>query len=188
MTTWYPSGNPQLEISLRNGKSNGFSREFDDRKYGVREAACFKDGVLHGFSYRMDELGRVFLSTFYNEGKAVQQNQMNRRDRIKGVPILEFTEVGDIDMVESLVKSGVSIDTKGENGSVLHVAVAKGFHYVVQAVLKLGADPDIKNDVGLTPLAFLMWQDEPDLTLAKILVEGGASKEELSKEKQDLLK
>ena len=180
MTTFYPSGNPQLEINLRGGRSNGFSRRFADRKHGVLEASCFKDGVLHGISYRMDELGRIYQKTFFEDGKAVQQKKHYHQDQVEGNLLFEFVEAGDTPMVKRLVESGVSLEKQDKGRGILHAAVSTKMHYVVRDILALGVDLNTTNAKGVTPLAMAMAEATPDLELAKILIDGGASKEGLS--------
>ncbi|EKX34971.1 hypothetical protein GUITHDRAFT_42184, partial [Guillardia theta CCMP2712] len=61
--------------------------------------------------------------------------------------------VGDVDTVRILLRQGANIDEKNYDGrTVLHIACAEGNYRMVEVLLNHGADKNIKDRWGNTPL------------------------------------
>lgn len=69
--------------------------------------------------------------------------------------------------------------------TILHAATIKNMGSVVELLLNNGADPNIKNSDGDTPIFNAVWNE--NLELVKILEKYGANVSELNNEKQNVL-
>jgi uncharacterized protein len=100
---------------------------------------------------------------------------------------------GNLDAVEALVESGVDVNqvSGGDGSSAINVAIANGHYTVGKYLLDHGADPNLANLDGLTPLyatvnmryAPVSWAPNPrtdqevvsSTELLQALLEGGAN-------------
>lgn len=87
--------------------------------------------------------------------------------------LVSAAQSGDFVALERALASGASIDAVDELGdTALHHAVRNDRHTAVAVLLKAGADPDLRNDVDVTPL--MMSVGGGSLGLAGLLVAHGA--------------
>ena len=86
------------------------------------------------------------------------------------------------DTLDTLIRSGqVNLDAKllEQNGNrALHVACQKGYHGCVRRLINAGANPDIQNDFGFTPLALALRHGHVECL--RVLLEHGGHFTDLS--------
>ncbi|CAH0588971.1 unnamed protein product [Chrysodeixis includens] len=88
--------------------------------------------------------------------------------------LLIAAEVGDETAVRELIQKGCAIDYKDHLGrTALHFAVCSGNNLVVMMLLKAGINPNIKDNVGMTPLSLCLMR-RPSLRTARLLFQHGA--------------
>ena len=67
--------------------------------------------------------------------------------------ILEACKEGDIRRVEDMIKKGVDLDSKLPNGNTcLMIALLNGHENIAELLVRNGANVDIKNDDGVSPI------------------------------------
>ncbi len=84
---------------------------------------------------------------------------------------------GDINGLKSWLQAGESIDSRGENGmTALHVAAQSGQAKAISWLLKKGANPNLVDEDGNTPLCLVFKKEKSpnEVEVAKALAEGGA--------------
>lgn len=92
----------------------------------------------------VDEEGNVFYEPETYE-KVMAQIRLN-------TDLMEAVEQNDAAGIDRLVIEGANVEARDDRGSALVVAVQKWATRAVEALLKNGANPNQKNDDGLTPL------------------------------------
>jgi len=61
------------------------------------------------------------------------------------------------------------------NETPLTVAVLSGDHELIMYLLSVGADPNLKNGNGYSPLEIILGEEDPDKTIVDILISAGAN-------------
>ncbi|GAB4341355.1 MAG: hypothetical protein Kow0099_17980 [Candidatus Abyssubacteria bacterium] len=80
---------------------------------------------------------------------------------------------GDIEAVESALKSGIDPNVKDRRGrTALMIATNTGQYQMAKLLLNNGADPNVKNKQGVTPLMYAAQRGQTDI--AKLLLAKGA--------------
>ncbi len=97
------------------------------------------------------------------------------------IDIFEATRDGNINKVEKAIKSGIDVDSKNpeDNASPLMMAVVNGYQDMVEILIELGADVNLQDQLGNTPLIYAAASsigDDNDEVM-KILVKSGADLE-----------
>ena len=182
--TYYASGNYSTALAMKQGLIHGYVRNFNDKPKSVKSAAFFVEGEQSGPTYMMDELGRVVYSAFYSGGKIITQSQYNHRGNQEGVPINEFTRAGDLSMLKALVADGAKINELHNKEAPIHIASKIRYTYMIDGVIELGGDVDLKNGDGKTALQLAMSNNPPVLDIAKSLINHGADKSLLTEAQQ----
>jgi ankyrin repeat protein len=105
-------------------------------------------------------LDRASIETFYNK---------------IGVNFLqESAMAGDVDSIKELIIEGYDVNSKGEGGwTALLSSVAQGYFKITEILLNAGANPDIPNFFGITPLMY--GSKYGNIEVCKILIDYGAS-------------
>ncbi|MEM9541186.1 MAG: ankyrin repeat domain-containing protein [Cyanobacteria bacterium P01_E01_bin.42] len=80
-------------------------------------------------------------------------------------------EKGNIQVIIMLIESGVNVDYSGES-SPLHFAISAGNIDAVRVLISNGADLEIEEDDGVTPVLHAIMKHETEIV--KLLVEAGA--------------
>lgn len=87
----------------------------------------------------------------------------------------------DIGFIQKLIATGFDVNQKLENGeTLLWIAAEFGNEAVTRFLIEHGADVNVKNELGMTPL-FECWANEQ---VAEILIEHGANVNERSNDKK----
>ena len=81
--------------------------------------------------------------------------------------ILDGARTGDLEIVRSAIAAGGNVDTQepGSGSTPLHFAVARGYSNVVEALLERDCNPNLKNSLGMTPIAVAANQGRSDMTM-----------------------
>lgn len=89
----------------------------------------------------------------------------------------------DISLIENYLLTALKINDSDKLGNTpLHYAVKSEDRSIVRKLLKAGADPNLKNNKGGSPLTYLLVSAEqkpPDRQLIRLLIEGGTQLSEL---------
>jgi ankyrin repeat protein len=102
----------------------------------------------------------------------------------KDDPIIYAINVGDVNRVKDLLKSGADYNARYSFGSArtmwalpIHLAAAHGQAEIVQLLLDAGADPNALDGVGDSPLIFICrhFDDHGIEECAKLLIRAGAT-------------
>ncbi len=92
--------------------------------------------------------------------------------------LISAVERGDGKRVEQLIENGAIIDCQSKhwtNSSALHIAVDKMHLSIVSLLLSLGANTEVVDSNGLTPLMLACATENDDgLAIAELLIEKGA--------------
>lgn len=109
--------------------------------------------------------GRTLVAIAAGDGKpalipilARYGAHVNMPDDQGNTPLILAMRLSDqdvaIQVVKELLKQGANVDAQNKNGeTALFRAVQRKKHTLIQFLLENGADPAIKNNQGLTPLA-----------------------------------
>lgn len=85
---------------------------------------------------------------------------------------LKAAEHGEVETLEQIASTGFPVDASCEAGwTALHHGALNGHISVVQKLLHLGANPNVTNIVGITPLMVVSWEER----IAKVLMIYGPS-------------
>ncbi|KAJ8715132.1 hypothetical protein PYW08_005113 [Mythimna loreyi] len=88
--------------------------------------------------------------------------------------LLIAAELGDEHMLRLLIEHGVNIETIDHIGrTALHFAVSSGNEEAVAVLLAAGADPNAKDNLGMSALSLCLMR-RPSLRLARLLMDHGA--------------
>jgi ankyrin repeat protein len=87
---------------------------------------------------------------------------------------MKWSYEGDITKIDSVLRLGMNPDTTSNKGwTALKVAVKAGKTEVVQLLLNSNADPNLPDDVKMTPLMEACISN--NYSIAKLLIENGAN-------------
>jgi hypothetical protein len=81
---------------------------------------------------------------------------------------------GDAATVRAALAAGEAVDTMADGWTPLHVAVEAGAAEVVRLLLEAGADPNLRNASGYTPIQIMMICEVHTPQLARLLIDAGA--------------
>lgn len=87
-------------------------------------------------------------------------------------PMMQAVSAGDLDKVESLAKSGASLNTLTEKGTPLEAAVRAREDRIAWFLLSEGAAPDLAGNDGVTPL--MIAAADGQRRLVRLLLSAGA--------------
>ena len=76
---------------------------------------------------------------------------INAKNSEGGTPLMMAT-FGHIDIIKLLLEHGADLNTVGQDGTALHLAVWEDQEEIVQFVLDQGMDPNATSGSGETPL------------------------------------
>lgn len=69
-----------------------------------------------------------------------------------GITMCELAREGNLKRLEGLVECGAVVNSKDhEDRTPLHIAASSGFREMVEGLVALGADPEFKDRLGITP-------------------------------------
>jgi tetratricopeptide (TPR) repeat protein len=80
--------------------------------------------------------------------------------------------VGELDMVRLLLEHGADVNAQWRQGTALMNATGQGDEEMVELLLSAGADPDLGDDRGETPLGVAATQSQ--VKIVRLLLEAGA--------------
>src|SRR2546428_9699416 len=79
--------------------------------------------------------------------------RQRRAAQVAGQALLQATETGDVEQMETLLVQGTDVNARNAHGwTPLHVAVSGGDSTVVALLLRHGADVHARSHIGTTPL------------------------------------
>lgn len=99
-------------------------------------------------------------------------NLEQRQSSVANTPLMAAVSSGDLDKVEALAASGVSLNTLTEEGTPLAAAVRAGEDRIAWFLLSEGAAPDLAPANGVTPL--IIAAGEGHRRLVQLLLSAGA--------------
>lgn len=82
----------------------------------------------------------------------------------------------DIWIIRLLISKGLDINDRNINPPPLHIAIDKRDRNLVSELLKLGANPDIKDSYGYTPLHFASYWGMGFYEIVQLLLDAGADR------------
>lgn len=89
------------------------------------------------------------------------------------------SKIEDLEPLREAIRAGVDVDARNESEYMeapLHIAAFEGCPQAVEALLAAGADVDIRNSDGCTPLHWACSRDDDDgVIIVKRLLSAGAS-------------
>lgn len=95
---------------------------------------------------------------------------MTDRAKQRATSLANAINLGRLDVVRATLRNGISLDVLTEGGcSVLRVAVAKNCVESVRALLEAGANPNLRDQLGYTPIA-----EVQSVRVARLLLDAGA--------------
>jgi len=118
------------------------------------------------------KLHRIAIVFFVVQVLGCSSKDITQLDRT----LIEATKTGDLQHVETSIKSGADVDARNESHrTVLMLAALKGNLPVVTALLNHGADVNATDTQGMTPLMWAAFGGVPKVV--KTLLEHGAKPE-----------
>ncbi len=145
----------------------------------------FLSAVCHA-QMKSDKNKDVFDTARY--GTVAEMKQLEAKDKniINSVSPMGFSTLilacyrGNTEVAEYLAKRVKDINYKSDNGTALAAAAVKGDTKMAKVLLENKADPNIADDLGVTPLVYAVQFENIDLI--KLLLEYNASKTYKDKE------
>lgn len=104
---------------------------------------------------------------------------VNAKDSGTLSPVIIAAHVGNRETVRLLLEGGADPNATCEYGSVLTAARSSGDLAIVRDVIEKGADVNVKNKIGMTPLMFAVAQRTT--SMAELFVQNGARLDEADK-------
>jgi ankyrin repeat protein len=125
-----------------------------------------------------DDITPLVMAIVAANGQAVNLLLANGADpnlsnRFDTTPLMFASKIGNVDILESLIDSGANLDSVNYMDSALITAACNNSDEVVSALLKSGANPDIKSGFGKFPL--LCAAKESYISIVQQLVDAGAN-------------
>jgi ankyrin repeat protein len=96
------------------------------------------------------------------------QKYSNRYGEVTATPLNASLAERQVEISDYLFRVGVDVNAQDDHwGTALHVAVQTGQLAVIKMLLDKGADPNVKNHKGFTPLelALLQWENDEAIEL-----------------------
>lgn len=95
----------------------------------------------------------------------VTELALEDKDELAMTKLHHAVRAGDLDLVESVIQSGASVDCRDENGlTPLHYAAKRGLVKCVAVLAKHGADIRINDNDGFSPLLWAVVAGQEDAT------------------------
>lgn len=122
---------------------------------------------------KLEEEDTAALYTYIEQGG----NPNIKNDQQKSL-LAVASELGDIEAVDYLIKSGAKIDSVDDRGStptmnaIMHSTAPGDYKEIVEALVEAGADVNHVNKEGVSPLHLAIMVDDPQL--ATTLLKAGA--------------
>lgn len=151
-TGWYPSGNLEYELTLRDGAPDGVERTYYDRPDRVRTMRTYLAGKFQGPAYDMNEAGRLTKRYVLQNGNIVSVTTLGHSGRAESDPYVESIKAGDVEMVRRLAGKRKAASAEQTGPSPLQLAIDTDQPEMVEEVLRNGADPKQPDGAGQTPL------------------------------------
>ena len=86
---------------------------------------------------------------------AINQSVIQTMIKQAGLSLHRLVEAGQEDQVEELLKQDIDVNERAEYGwTALLYASAQGYPRIARLLLDAGANPDLRNDLGITPLIY----------------------------------
>ena len=98
---------------------------------------------------------------------SVVHTEMNPNDQL-----LEAAQYGDLDLARQALKVGADVDARPRGGTALWWACQEGHFEIVKFLVSRGADVNVYDDHGFTPLLQAVGEDHPNIVA--FLIESGA--------------
>jgi uncharacterized protein len=93
--------------------------------------------------------------------------------QLSGLLLLNASDNGDKEQVQSLIRSGVDIDARSSNGyTAVSCAASRGYAEILAVLIEMGADINVKDDRGFTPLMLAV--DKGHVPIIQMLIQIGA--------------
>lgn len=90
--------------------------------------------------------------------------------------LLKSVMIGDISTIKNLLSLGADVNTQNSLGETpLIIATKKSYPIIVNMLLKEGANPNIKDVYGITPLISAVYNPKDDINIVNELLEKGAN-------------
>src|SRR5262249_13729038 len=96
------------------------------------------------------------------------------------LPLARAASTGNVELVKLLLESGAEVDgaSKPNQSTALYLATSRGFHDVVDTLIRAGADVNQTDDIGLFPLlAAAIGQEDGHTEVIRSLIRAGANLE-----------
>lgn len=146
-------GETLLMIALRENSKKVFHYLLDQKDIKLEARAANGDTILMLASY-LDNLS--FVKAIIEHGAEINQ---------VGWCALHYAAAGgNKDIVALLLEKSAYIDAESPNKTTpLMMAARSGKHIIVNLLLEEGADPTLKNDIGLTALDFAVEVEQREI-------------------------
>lgn len=115
------------------------------------------------------------VRAFIEEGTDV-----NARSRRWTTPLIASSNSGHTDVVQLLIDSGATVDSRSFTSWPLMAAVKKSYTDIIKILLAANADTELRDRNGRTPLMHAI--EKGDFEIVKLLVESGADVNVVSSE------
>jgi uncharacterized protein len=108
-------------------------------------------------------------------GKQPKRKPRPGVDEYGRIPLHHASADGDLEVLVRLLESGSSIDAQDDNGwTALHFAAQDRHSKLVDELLKRGANPNLVNSHGNSPLWVSLMNSRGDYSIVKSLLSAGA--------------
>ena len=126
----------------------------------VDDSTALQDAVLHGRRRDADRLIEFGAD-------------LDRSREGLGTPLTMAVLVGDVRMARDLIEAGANVNESMREGSALYLATTQANATLVELLLENGADPELGDDRGETPLAAAIGGGA-SIRIVRLLLEAGA--------------
>ena len=101
---------------------------------------------------------------------------VNARDYEGRAPVHYAIASGDLGLLYMLCEAGADLSISDfSHITPLHLAANRGSEILVRELLALGTDPNVQDQTGRTPLHYSCLSKQSSVTIARILLDGGAN-------------
>ena len=101
-------------------------------------------------------------------------NSINSTNAQEYTPLILATYYNQLEVVKYLIQKKVKLNGEKGSSTALQAASYKGFKEIAQALLEYGADPNIEDANGTTPLIYAT--QFKHIEIVKLLLKNGADK------------